>query len=133
MMGYTTDQVAEMTGITARTLRDWARTGRVSPPANGDGRARRMTWTDDDVQRVRSLASGVDEQLPRDVQRVVAPIAQHVSAGQVRADVALPDQVVAVHPGGIRVLQATDTMGELIRRCQTGPVLLILPDSDTSD
>ena len=62
---YSTEQIARLCSVTARTIRYWEDTGKL-PPAKRTPSKRRY-YTDDDVALVRTLLSAraVRSQVPR--------------------------------------------------------------------
>jgi len=120
---YTTKQVAELTGVSERKLRDWQRDGKVTPEAEGDGRARRIKWSADDVEQVKAL--DVD-QLPPEIHAYLRPVIEYLDQAQRRQNHVQHGQIVTISARGVRVMQRRDTLSEMIERADGDCVLVLL-------
>lgn len=125
---YTTKEVSELLNVGMKTLQYWIRKGFVTPAINGEGRQRRATWTEADVEAARAYSS--EEGHSQKAREIRDSLLEQFGDGVIAAfnrAAALPCPPGAVRcagPRGERLVQTKDTVGTLLRRIGGSGIIL---------
>jgi phage terminase Nu1 subunit (DNA packaging protein) len=57
-MSIATKKVSELTGIPVSRLQFWVREGILTPESSGEGRQRRLRWSEADIAAAKQLSNG---------------------------------------------------------------------------
>jgi len=108
---YSTKEVSLKIGVSMDTLQFWARQEMLTPEASGEGKRRRLTWSEDDVSAAEVL---------RDTQR----IGELMRKAREAKETVFDGRLVAAGFSGVKKISPDTPAIEILRRA--GPFCILL-------
>jgi excisionase family DNA binding protein len=128
----TTREVAEQIGVTQDTLTRWVRDGRVKVETIGEGRQRRIIWTDAAITAALEEAtrpekeSDVGKDMIEDLGG--AEFLANYEKAVERAKVSRSPEVVIAHATGVRAFPLSTSLREVVGAMENGFGIVIQTD-----
>lgn len=114
----TTREVAEAVGVKIPTLQKWVRDGLLTPSAVGEGKQRRLSWSEEDAAAAADLAAKGGRASVSALISELAPagVVPHLVKAEMMLEQLSPHQVIVVGESGPRVFDRDMPVGAIVKK-----------------